>query len=122
MSASLHLVSCHCGHVRIEVTAELAGLGECNCSTCGRHGFIHWKVPASAVRLLTESRLLSTYCWRDATGGHVFCPTCGTGLMRTGYPGDRVSINARCIEGIDVFALKVSRFDGRNEMPPGPRI
>jgi hypothetical protein len=36
------------------------------------------------------------------------------------YPGDRLSINARCIENIDVFELKVRRYDGRNDMPPGP--
>jgi hypothetical protein len=41
-------------------------------------------------------------------------------MVRTGYPGDRVSINARCIENIDVFKLAVRRYDGRKEMPPGP--
>ena len=121
MSAQPRTLSCHCGAIRIEVKAELGELTECNCSTCGRHGFIHWKVPESAVRLLTESRLASTYMWRDANGGHVFCPTCGTGLLRTGYPGDRISVNARCIDGIDVFTLTPRRYDGRHDMPPGPR-
>jgi len=31
-----------------------------------------------------------------------------------------VSVNARCLEGVDVFELKTERFDGRNLMPPGP--
>jgi hypothetical protein len=114
-------LSCHCGGICLKVSAELDDLGECNCSTCGRHGFIHWKVPQTAVRLLTESRLASTYLWRDASGGHLFCPTCGVGLLRTGYPGDVVSVNARCLDGIDVFTLNVRRYDGRNKMPPGPR-
>jgi len=39
--------------------------------------------------------------------------------MRTGYR-DRISVNARCIEGIDVFTLEVERYDGRTLMPPGP--
>ena len=112
-------LSCHCGDIRLEVDAELAGLVACNCSTCGRSGFLHWKVPVSAVRLLTPKRRLSTYLWRDATGGHHFCPTCGTAMFRTGY-GERMSVNARCVEGIDVFALEPDLFDGRNEMPPGP--
>jgi hypothetical protein len=112
-------LSCHCGAIRFEVDAELVGLHECNCSTCRRHGFLHWKVPVSAVKLLTERVRLSTYAWRDLDGGHHFCPTCGTPILRTGYPGERVSINARCIEEIDVFALEVSRYDGRNKMPPG---
>jgi len=115
-----YTLSCHCGDIRFEVDAELTDLLECNCSTCRRSGFLHWKVPASKVRLLTEKRRLATYLWRDAAGGHQFCPTCGTAMLRTGYPGDRISVNARCIEYIDVFELDIRRYDGRNEMPPGP--
>ena len=40
--------------------------------------------------------------------------------MRTGYPEQVVAINARCLENVDVFTLEVKRFDGRNEIPPGP--
>jgi len=114
-----YVLSCHCGEFRIEVDAELVGLHECNCSTCRRSGFLHWKVPAGAVKLLTEKRRMSIYLWREFTAGHHFCPTCGTAMLRSGYPGDRVSINARCIEGVDVFALEIGRYDGRNDMPPG---
>jgi hypothetical protein len=113
-------LSCHCGSIRLEVDAELTGLLECNCSTCRRSGFLHWKVPNKAVKLVTERRAMTAYLWRDAAGGHHFCPTCGTAMLRTGYPAERVSVNARCIEGIDVFTLEVRRYDGRNEMPPGP--
>ncbi|MEY9782356.1 GFA family protein [Sinorhizobium fredii] len=113
-------LSCHCGEIAIEVDAELSRLVECNCSTCRRSGFLHRKVDAAAVRLLTEKRRLSTYVWRGLAEGHHFCPTCGTAILRSGYPGDRVSLNARCIEGVDVFTLEVERYDGRNDMPPGP--
>jgi hypothetical protein len=112
-------LSCHCGQIRFEVDAELGPLTECNCSTCRRHGYLHWKVKLADVRLLDEKRTMSVYLWRDVTG-HQFCPICGTGMLCTGYPGDRVSVNARCIEDIDVFALTVQRYDGRNDMPPGP--
>ena len=112
-------LSCHCGSIRLEVDADLEGLLECNCSTCRRHGFLHWKVPSSAVSLKTERVLLSTYAWRDITGAHHFCPTCGTSILRTGYADGKVSINARCIEEIDVFSLEVRRYDGRKDMPPG---
>jgi len=116
-----YALSCHCGAIKLAVDAELADLEECNCSTCARSGFLHWKVPVEAVRLLTQKRNLSTYLWRDADGGTQFCPTCGTAMMRTGYR-DRITVNARCIEGIDIFTLKVARYDGRNEMPPGPTL
>lgn len=114
-----YALSCHCGAIRLEVDAELAGLEECNCSTCARHGFLFWKVPVEAVRLVSQKCSFSSYHWRDADGGTEFCPTCGTAMMRTGYR-DRIAINARCIEGIDIFTLKVRRYDGRNLMPPGP--
>jgi hypothetical protein len=116
-----YTLSCHCGAIRLAVDAELSGLNECNCSTCARSGFLHWKVPVEAVRLLTQKRSLTIYLWRDADGGHQFCPTCGTAMLRTGYR-DHISVNARCIEGIDIFTLEVARYDGRNEMPPGPTM
>ncbi len=112
-------LACHCGAIRLEVDAELEGLIECNCSTCKRHGFLHWKVPSEAVKLKTERVTLSAYAWRDIGGMHHFCPTCGTPILRTGYPDGKVSINARCIEEIDVFALEIRRYDGRTHMPPG---
>lgn len=107
-----YVLSCHCGDIRLEIDAELTEVLECNCSMCGRSGFLHWKVPAKSLRLITEKRRLTTYVWRDVAGGHQFCATCGTGILRTGYPGDRVSVNARCIEGIDVFVLSIRRYDG----------
>ena len=87
--------------------------------TCRRHGLLHWKVPSSAVSLKTERVLLSTYAWRDITGAHHFCPTCGTSILRTGYADGKISINARCNEEIDVFSLEVRRYDGRKDIPPG---
>lgn len=114
-----YALSCHCGAIRLEVDAELTGLFECNCSTCRRWGYIHWRVPAKAVRLVEESRNLSTYVWRFVHEGHHFCPTCGTPMLRT-WSSDTVNINARCIEEVDVFELEVKRYDGRNRMPPGP--
>src|SRR5262245_6149702 len=114
-------LSCHCGAIRLEVDAELSGLHECNCSSCARAGFMHWKVPVDAVRLVTQKCRLSTYLWRDAGGGQQFCPTCGTAMMRTGYRG-RISVNARCLEGVDIFTLEVGRYDGRTLMPPSPAL
>jgi len=107
--------------VRLEVDADLTGLTECNCSSCVRSGFLHWKVPGTAVRLLTQKSALTTYLWRDADGGRHFCPTCGTAMMNTGYR-DRISINARCVVGIDIFTLDIARYDGRSDMPPGPTL
>lgn len=113
-------LSCHCGAVRIEVDAPLEKLLACNCSTCRRFGAIHWYVPSSKVRLMEQREALSTYVWRAVHEGHHFCRTCGTSLMRTGYPDGVVALNACCIDGVDPFQLEVERWDGRARMPPGP--
>ena len=113
-------LSCHCQAIRLEVDAPLEDLVECNCSTCRRFGAIHWYVKADAVKLLEESRALSTYAWRFVHEGHHFCPTCGSSVMRTGYPDGVVALNACLIEDVDVFTLDPKRFDGRSKIPPGP--
>ena len=115
-----YTLACRCNAVRIEIDAEPMELRECNCSVCARSGFLHWYLPHDATRLLTPSPRLSTYVWRYLGGSQHFCTTCGTAILRTGYKNQGVSVNARCIEGIDVFALDVKRYDGRNEIEPGP--
>jgi hypothetical protein len=111
-------VSCHCGNIQLEVTAELGEVVECNCSICVRSGFLHWYVAPEQVRLEKPSCLLSTYCWRSVTGGQHFCPTCGIAVFRTStqYPPP-VSINARCLHDIDIASLKIRRFDGKHAYP-----
>ena len=91
---------------------------ECNCSLCMRSGFLHWYVKPEQVKLKKQSRLLSTYCWRSATGGQHFCTTCGIAVIRTStqYPPP-VSINARCVEKVDIGRLKIRPFDGSHAYP-----
>jgi hypothetical protein len=110
--------SCHCGRIQLEVTAELTEVVECNCSICARSGFLHWYVAPEQVTLLSQKQLLSTYVWRIVTGGQHFCPTCGVAVIRTStqFPPP-VSINARCLEGVDIGALTIRRFDGKHEIP-----
>jgi hypothetical protein len=111
-------VSCHCGNIRLEVTAELGEVTECNCSICVRSGFLHWYVAPQQVKLKTKSKGLSTYIWRSTSGGQHFCSTCGIPIFRTSieHPPP-LSINARCIEGIEVGTLTIRQFDGRHEYP-----
>jgi hypothetical protein len=111
-------VSCHCGHIRLEVTAELDEVVECNCSICVRSGFLHWYVEPDQVKFLTEKHGVSTYWWRSATGGQHFCPNCGIAVLRisTEYPLP-VSINARCIEGVEISSLAIRQFDGKHAYP-----
>jgi hypothetical protein len=110
--------SCHCGSIRLEVTADLGEVVDCNCSICRRSGFLHWYVQPDQVKLLTQSRLLSTYVWRYASGGQHFCPTCGIAVLRTStqFPPP-LSVNARCLDDIEIAALKIRHFDGKHAIP-----
>jgi hypothetical protein len=109
-----HRVSCHCGRIVLEVAAELGTVYACNCSICTRSGFLHWYVEPDQVQLLSPSQLLSTYVYRSIGGGQHFCPSCGNAVFRTStqYPPP-LSVNARCIEGIDIAALDIQPLDGR---------
>jgi hypothetical protein len=108
-------LSCHCGRIQFEVTADLAEVVECNCSLCRRSGFLHWYVSPEHVNLLTTGNGLTTYVWRSITGGQHFCAICGIAVIRTStrYPPP-ISVNARCVEGIDLPSLKVRHFDGEH--------
>jgi hypothetical protein len=74
-------------------------------------------VKPEQVRLATPKRGLSTYVWRAVTEAHHFCTTCGVPILRSGP--NYVSINARCLDDVDIFSLEVRRYDGRTDMPGG---
>ena len=111
-------VSCHCGRVKFEVDADIGEVVECNCSMCVRSGFLHWYVEPDRIRYLTERQGVSTYWWRSITGGQHFCSNCGTPLIRTSttFPPP-VSVNARCIDGINLRDLTIRQFDGKHAYP-----
>jgi hypothetical protein len=117
----IRTLSCHCGAVRLECNAELTDLSECNCSTCARYGFIHWKVRHDQVRLATPRSGLSSYVWRFVDNGLHFCKACGVAMARTGEDNYFV-INARCLDDVDVFTLDVGRYDGRTDIPGGDNV
>src|SRR6266571_8929663 len=45
---------CHCGCVRFRVTADLSRVTECNCSICGKKGFLHLIVALAGGGYLPE--------------------------------------------------------------------
>lgn len=110
--------SCHCGAVRYSVeTAPIAEAMSCNCSYCGRNGGLLSFAPASAFRLLTDEAALSDYQFGSKTIHHLFCATCGiSGFGRGTMPDGSaaVALNVRCLDGVDLDALKVTHFDGKS--------
>jgi hypothetical protein len=107
--------SCHCGAVRFSADGELTGLEVCNCSLCARTAYVHWYVPAEAFRLEGGEGALETYQFGTRTSQNTFCRTCGISPFRRARSDpDKVDVNVRCLEGIDLDALPTRPFDGRN--------
>jgi hypothetical protein len=110
-----HRGGCHCGRVRFEVTADISEATECNCSICTKKGFLHLIVEPSQFRLVQGADALTTYRFNTGVARHTFCSTCGIHPFYTprSQP-DKVDVNARCIDGLDVSRLRIVPFDGQN--------
>ena len=110
-----HTGSCHCGRVRFEVTDDLRRVSECNCSICTRKGYLHWIVPRERFRLLTGEDALTTYRFGTMTAQHLFCRDCGVAgfYVPRSHP-DRIDVNVRCVDGVDLGTLRIEPFDGRH--------
>lgn len=75
-----------------------------------------WCVPRKTMTLLTPPEKMSTYLFNKRVIKHRFCPTCGIHPFGEAVDpkGEEVAaINVRCIEGLDLAALKVQYFNGR---------
>ncbi len=106
---------CHCGRVRFEVDSEIESVSECNCSVCSKKAYLHWMVPPERFRLLTSRDDLATYTFNTGAAKHYFCRTCGVASFYIPRSDpDKIDVNLRCVEGIDLSSLKISNFDGQN--------
>ena len=108
--------SCHCGRVAFEVEGEIDSALACNCSICQRKGSLLWFIPREKLHLLTPEDAASTYAFNRHAIKHRFCAVCGIHPYaeaihpKTGEP--TAAINIRCLDGVDLDALKVVHFDG----------
>ena len=106
---------CHCGRVRFRVTADLARVTECNCSMCTKKGILHLIVERARFALLHGDADLTTYTFNTGVAKHTFCKVCGIHPFYVPRSDpDKIDVNARCLDGIDVAALSPLRFDGKN--------
>jgi hypothetical protein len=106
---------CHCGRVAFEVTGALTKTEQCNCSICTRKGYLHWIIARDSFRLLTPQSDLATYRFNTGVARHHFCRVCGVApfYIPRSDP-DKIDVNVRCLDGVDIVALPVEHFDGRN--------
>jgi hypothetical protein len=106
---------CHCGRVRFRVRADLADVSDCNCSICTKKGILHLIVPPEQFELLGGREELATYEFHTRIAKHTFCRHCGIHPFYVPRSDpDKIDVNARCLDGISLEALRPRPFDGRN--------
>ncbi len=87
----------------------------CNCSICGRAGWLLAFVEPAQLRVLQGEDALTDYQFGARRIHHTFCRTCGVrpfsrGVDDAGKAG--AAVNLRCVAGIDPTALPAETFDG----------
>jgi hypothetical protein len=106
---------CHCGRVRFRVTADLDRVTVCNCSICSKKGFLHLIVPPAQFELVSGKDDLTTYTFNTGVAKHTFCKHCGIHAFYVPRSDpDKIDVNARCLDDIDLAALALNYFDGKN--------
>jgi hypothetical protein len=118
-----HKGGCHCGRVRFEVLAPARiEVSECNCSMCGKSGYLHLIVPADRFKLISGRDVLTTYTFNTRTAKHLFCSVCGIKAFYVprSHP-DGFSVNARCLDEGTLEGMTIRPIDGRNWEAQYPR-
>jgi len=107
---------CHCGGVRFEAALpDQVEAQACNCSMCGKVGFIHVIVPESRFRITQGADQLTEYTFNTRVAKHLFCADCGVkSFYRPRSNPDGWSVNARCLDDAQGLTVDIVDFDGRN--------
>jgi hypothetical protein len=109
---------CHCGKVRFDVELDLSQpVITCNCSICAKTAMLLAFAGVEQFRLHSGEGAVTDYQFGKKSIHHLFCSTCGVRSYGWGHGPDGKemrSINVRCLDGVDVAALKLYPFDGKS--------
>ncbi len=108
---------CQCGAVRYEAEADVDNIIACNCSRCGRGGFILTFTGADKFKQLAGEGAQTEFLFNKHKIHHQFCKTCGIESFARGTGPDGsavVALNVRTFDGIDVHALTPKQVDGKS--------
>ena len=109
---------CHCGRVRFAVETALTPVISCNCSLCSKRGsLLTFVAPAQFQHTQGSDTDLTEYLFNKHVIHHKFCPVCGILPYARGTTPDgreMVAVNVRCLDGVDLDGLEITRFDGRS--------
>ncbi|MBC8749547.1 MULTISPECIES: GFA family protein [Paraburkholderia] len=108
-----HTASCHCGAIRFAFDVQIDEVVICKCSLCAKRHAVMVGVPRDSLQILEGHSALSSYRWNTGQACHYFCSTCGiyTFHQRRIDPA-MYSVNAFCIDGLDVPAIPLRHVDG----------
>lgn len=105
--------SCHCGRIRFAVETEIEDVRSCDCSICRRRGALIHRVEEHQLELLSPLEDLSTYKFHTRQATDYFCPDCGILPFRRPRTAPHLwAVNVRCLEGLDLDAIRVVRVHG----------
>ncbi|MDP3747364.1 MAG: GFA family protein [Phenylobacterium sp.] len=108
-----YLGSCHCGQVRFAIEAELDHVRVCDCSICRRRGALIHRVAEAQFELLSPLDELATHRFITRQATDYFCPHCGILPFRRPRTAPHLwAINVRCLEDIDLDAIRIERVSG----------
>lgn len=108
---------CHCGKVKFEAQTDLSYVITCNCSHCGMKGLVLTFIPATQFTLLSREEDLVDYQFNKKIIHHLFCRHCGVQSFGRGtnQKGEAtVSLNVRCLSGVDIETLTLTPYDGKD--------
>jgi len=114
--------NCHCGAFKYTLNIpELKSAMTCNCSVCTKKGYM-WIFPHAegAFKVVREGEL-KTYEFGKKGTVHKFCTTCGTAvfaIIKSMSEGKNIGLNARTVQGVELWSLETSGYDGASLDPP----
>ncbi len=116
--STIHTGTCHCGAVRYTAELDLTQpVVACNCSMCGRAGWLLSFIPASKFHLEAGADSLTDYQFARRHIHHTFCKVCGVRPFSRGATpdgGEMIAVNVRCLADVDPTTLEVKPFDGKS--------
>jgi hypothetical protein len=101
--------------VRFRATLDVNTSITCSCSICAKKGFIHAIIAPERFELISGRDALTTYTFNTKIAQHTFCSHCGIHPFYVPRSDpDRIDVNVRCLDGVDVGSVRTSPFDGQN--------
>ena len=89
----------------------------CNCSICQKRGALWAFAGPDQFTLHSGDDDLTDYQFAKKMIHHLFCKNCGIGSFSARQGAGRprlVAINVRCLDDVDIAALKTTPFDGKS--------